>query len=163
MWARAQADAGELWVFGAGQAFGRDRWLAHVHWRRRREGEVMISGLKADGFSRETYRTILAELGKLGFTSAAYFRMQGGTLTLKEGIRIMNTAAAGASAPADMTDKKLWVEFGYIDDKGRKIVQRSEHDDVPHSVTRAVQLAVVGALVALPGDGAAVVAAKLQA
>lgn len=148
MWCRSAPSAGELWLFDAGARWG-DEPRAHIHWRRRADDEVFISGLRMTGYCRAARTAILAELGRrYGFTRAAWHRMKNGRpIEVRTRIMAKNDVAA-----AESVDKKMWVEFGYIDDKGRRIVQRSEHDEVPHRITRGVQLAVVGALVKLPGD-----------
>lgn len=110
---------------------------------------ALISGLKMEGYSAEAREAILSELGRLGFKRAAWFRMKQGKQILRK-VQIMVKSVEVSSE--DKIDEKMWFEFGYIDDKGRKVVQRSEHDKVPHKVSRGVQLAIIGAVLKLPGD-----------
>lgn len=158
MWAQALAQAGELWLFDDGVQWGA-KWRAHISWKRMDDEEcALISGLKMEGYSQDAREAILAELGRLGFTKAAWFRMKQGKRILRK-VKIM--AKNESAAAEDRVDEKVWVEFGYIDDKGRRVVQRTDHEKIPHRVTRGVQLAVVGGLLKLPGDDLSDFAAAL--
>jgi hypothetical protein len=42
------------------------------------DGEVRISGLKMDDYSRQARKAIFAELGRLGFSWASWIRMKNG-------------------------------------------------------------------------------------